>query len=118
MYSKSKRVMVVLAALGLGMTFSLANTCALAKDKVWTIDTRSAKLMQDINEGQKSGELTLKEAKKLRGDLADIAHRKHLMKGDNAGKVSDEDKNKIEGDLNKVSAKIKKWELDKRVTHK
>jgi len=86
-----------------------------AKDQVWTIDTRANALMQEINAGQKSGELTVKEAKKLREDLADIAHRKHLMKGDNDGKVSDVDKNKIEGDLNKVSAKIHKLELAKRV---
>jgi hypothetical protein len=90
----------------------------LAKAPVWTIDTRAAKLMQDINDGQKSGELTVKEAKKLRSDLADIAHRKSLIKGDNEGKVSDSDKAKIEGDLNKVSVKIHKLELTKRVQKK
>ena len=102
----------------LGAVFCGFCNSAVAKGEVWTIDTRAAKLMQEINDGQKSGELTLKEAKKLRGDLADIAHRKHLMKGDNDGKVSDADKNKIEGDLNKVSAKIHKLELAKRVIPK
>jgi hypothetical protein len=104
---------VLAASLNLGTASGV-----LAKEKVWTIDTRAAKLMQEINEGQKSGELTVKEAKKLRSDLADIAHRKKLMKGDNDGKVSPEDRNKIEGDLNKVSAKIHKLELEKRVEHK
>jgi len=107
----------VVGAFSCGAAFA-APAPAPAKGKVWTIDTRANQLMQDINAGQKSGELTLKEAKKLRGDLADIAHRKHLMKGDNDGTVSDADRNKIEGDLNKVSAKIHKLELAKRVISK
>jgi hypothetical protein len=107
-----------LSVLALGMVFCGSCMGVLAKGQVWTIDTRAAKLMQEINDGQKGGELTLKEAKKLRADLADIAHRKHEMKGDNDGKVSDADKNKIEGDLNKVSAKIHKLELAKRVIPK
>jgi exo-beta-1,3-glucanase (GH17 family) len=117
MYSKNRTGAFVIAALALGVSFCFADSAALAGQK-WTIDTRSAKLMQEINDGQKNGSLTLKEAKKLRSDLADIAHHKHEKKLDNNDKVSDEEKNKIEGELNKVSAKIKKLELDKRVTHK
>ncbi|MBU6453710.1 MAG: hypothetical protein KGS72_18160 [Cyanobacteria bacterium REEB67] len=117
--SVRKSAAVASLAIALATSVNLASAVgALAKDKVWTIDTRAARLMQEINEGQKNGELTVKEAKKLRSDLADIAHRKKLMKGDNDGKVSPEDRNKIEGDLNKVSAKIKKLELEKRVEHK
>ena len=116
-FRKTTSVAILAIALGVSVNVGTAGG-VLAKDKVWTIDTRAAKLMQEINEGQKSGELTVKEAKKLRSDLADIAHRKKLMKGDNAGKVSPEDRNKIEGDLNKVSAKIQKLELEKRVEHK
>jgi uncharacterized protein YdeI (BOF family) len=100
------------------LSLSLISMPALAEEKVWTIDTRANELMHRINEGQKAQELTVKEAKKLRGDLADIAHRKKMMKGDNDGKVSPEDRNKIEGDLNKVSEKIKKLELEKRVEKK
>ena len=102
----------------LGVVFGvLALPAALAEAK-WTIDSRAAKLMQEINEGQKSGQLTVKEAKKLRGELAEIAHRKHEEKGDNSGKISPKFRQKIEGDLNKVSTKIHKLELEKRVNDK
>jgi len=104
--------------LALAAVLCLNGLPASAKGKVWTIDTRAAKLMQEINEGQKSGALTLKEAKKLRSELADIAHRKHEMKGDNDGTVSEKDKLKIEGALNKVSTKIHKMGLEKRVDTK
>ncbi|MBS1994955.1 MAG: hypothetical protein JSS86_01535 [Cyanobacteria bacterium SZAS LIN-2] len=101
----------------LGAVLCLATQPLLAKEEKWTIDSRANKLMQEINEGQKRGDLTVKEAKKLRSDLADIAHRKHEMKGDNQGKVSPKDRLKIEADLNKVSTKIHKLELEKRVKH-
>ena len=114
--SFNKTVCGALAIVALSLSVNCGQ--ALAKEKIWTIDTRANELMHQINEGQKSQELTVKEAKKLRSDLADIAHRKKMMKGDNDGKVSLEDRNKIEGDLNKVSEKIKKLELEKRIEHK
>jgi len=110
--SQAKNVLVLVAVL------CLSGLPVSAKGKVWTIDSRAAKLMQEINEGQKSGSLTVKEAKKLRSELADIAHRKHEMKGDNDGTVSEKDKLKIEGALNKVSTKIHKIGLEKRVDPK
>jgi polyhydroxyalkanoate synthesis regulator phasin len=96
---------------------SIAVDC-LAKGTVWTVEARSEKLMQEINDGQKNGELTLKEAQQLRSDLAEVAHRKHKLTGNDAGKMSDDDKNTIEKMLNKVSTKLKKLELAKRVNSK
>jgi len=110
--SQALNIMILGAVLGV-----LALPGALAEEK-WTIDSRAAKLMQEINEGQKSGQLTVKEAKKLRKELADIAHRKHVEKGDNSGKISPKFRQKIEGDLNRVSSKIHELELEKRVNNK
>lgn len=105
----------------LGAVFcSFASDCS-AKETVWTVEARSAKLMQEINDGQKNGELTLKEAKQLRSDLADIAHHKHSLgekSGADSGKMSDGDKSAIEKMLNKVSTKLHKLELAKRVNPK
>lgn len=84
--------------------------------KVWTIDDRQQKLMQEINAGQKSGELTLKEAHSLRKEEAEIARKKAKMKGKNLGKLTSENISELEEDLNKVSVELNKLKLEKRVT--
>lgn len=82
--------------------------------KTWTVDERQTQLMQDINAGQKSKELTLKEANKLRSDLADVARKKKKFLQKNKNKLSPEDTAILEGDLNKVSVNISKLKLEKR----
>jgi hypothetical protein len=90
---------------------------ALAKN--WTIEERQTQLMQDINTAQKEKQLTAKEAKKLRADLAEIARHKAEMKGKSADqKLTAEDNTKLESDLNDISVKIKKVQLNKRVDAK
>lgn len=85
--------------------------------KVWSIDDRQGQLMQDINKGQKLNQLTSKEAKKLREALSGIARKKKkFQNGEGSSKAfSDTQKSELESDLNKVSADIKKVELEKRV---
>ncbi len=86
-----------------------------AKPKVWTIDARQEQLMKDINEGQKGKQLTKKEADRLRGDLADVARRKKKMKAKaEDGKLTDDNKKDLEGDLNAISDHIHKYKLEKR----
>lgn len=79
-----------------------------------TIEDRQDQLMSNINESQKSGELTTKEARNLRSDLADMAHKKAKLKMKN-GKLSEENKKQFEADLNKISVEINKRKLAKRV---
>ncbi len=99
----------------LALFLCLAAYPAFAKGKVWTIEARQAQLMQDINEGQKGKQLTKKESDRLRSDLADVARRKKKMKSKNDGGALTEDQKKdLEGDLNKISDDIHKYELEKR----
>lgn len=93
--------------------------CQLASDaKTWTVDDRQTKLMQDINQGQKSGELTLKEAHDLRKLEAGIARKKARMKAKGRGVLTDDDLNDLEKDLNKVSVDLNQYKLEKRVTQR
>ncbi|HNB23903.1 MAG TPA: hypothetical protein PKZ32_15915 [Candidatus Melainabacteria bacterium] len=114
-----------LIGLTVSMKFAFLTTAALfiliaslateATAKVWTIDDRQSQLMKDINEGQKGKQLTKKEADHLRSDLADVARKKKKMKNkaDN-GKLTEDDKKELEGDLNKISDAIHKYKLEKR----
>jgi hypothetical protein len=88
-----------------------------AYSKVWSIDERQLRLMQDINQGQKLKQLTPKDAKKLREQLSGIARKKKkFQNGDGPSKVfSNSQKSELESDLNKVSTDIKKVEREKRV---
>ncbi len=73
--------------------------------------------MQQINEGQKASELTVKEAKSLRKDLANLAKKKANMKAkaDKKNTLTKENQIELEGDLNKISVEIQKLKLEKRV---
>ncbi len=70
--------------------------------------------MRDINDGQKAKELTVKEAKKLRKDLANLAAKKAKMKAKSEETLTAEDKLVLEGGLNNISVEIKKLKLEKR----
>lgn len=105
----------LLFSLLLGSTL-LLSSAEFADAKEWTINERQDQLMKDINEAQKKNDLTDKEAKKLRGRLADVARKEVKMRGKkSSGSLSDADKATLEGDLNNVSVDIKKYALEKRV---
>jgi len=92
-----------------GLIFSGAE----ARQK-YTITKRINALSWKINAGQRSGELTLKEANSLRDDVSDINSRISRFKSHNGGKLSYTDENKIEKDLNRLSLRVQKKELSKR----
>ncbi len=79
-------------------------------------DEGQAKLMQQINAGQKDNQLTVKEANKLRKDLSHVARKKAKMLGKTNRKLSEQDRAELISDLNDISNNIHKLELEKRVT--
>lgn len=81
--------------------------------KTWTVEQRQTKLMQDVNAGQKSGALTVKQSRKLRKNLANVARKKAKMKLKNEGKVSIEDNAKLQSRIDEASSKIKTEQLKK-----
>lgn len=103
-----------LAVLG-----ALAMVAAPANAKEWTIYERQTQLMKDVNDAQKSGDLTDKEAKSLRHDLAEVARKKAKMKDkSDDGEPTIDNKIVLEKDLNKVSVALKKLSLQKRIKAK
>ena len=96
---------------------SFFSTTLSAEAKEWSIDDRQQALMQQINEGQKAKELTVKEAKSLRKDLANLAKKKANMKtkAKSGNALTKENQTELEGDLNKISVDIQKLKLEKRV---
>src|SRR5438477_7844978 len=95
-FMATNRALVMLLAT----TFLLA----LPSDaKKWTIYERQVKLNDEIAAGQKSGDLTLKEATTLHDDAEDISKSIAKMKDKNAGKLTYKDETNIEKRLNKLS---------------
>lgn len=80
-----------------------------------TISQRQQRLMEKISRAEKSGELTVKEANNLRKASDKITDREARMRAKNGGKLSYEDINSIENDLNRLSTKLHKDQLAKRV---
>lgn len=74
--------------------------------KTWTVAERQARQMQDINAGQKSGQLTPKQADKLRGKLAQVARSKAKLRSKQNGKLSADKTASLQTGLNKVSSDI------------
>ena len=114
----TKKAPIILAAL----TVLLFNTAILAEAakatksvKKITIEDRQDQLMSNINQSQQSGELTIKEARKLRSELADLAHKKAKLKTKKNNKLTEDDMTKLESDLNKISVEITSLKLAKRV---
>lgn len=99
------------------IAYTIACTVALtpAQSKEWTIWARQQELMKQVNAGQKSKELTAKEAKRLRGDLSDVARKKKSFRNDDKTPMTDEEKKAVEKKLNDVSLEINKLKLEKRV---
>jgi uncharacterized membrane protein YgaE (UPF0421/DUF939 family) len=81
-----------------------------------TITERQEMLLDKVNKAEKSGELTADEANSLRNSHAKIMDKETRMKSKNGGKLSYKNINQIEKDLNKISNKLHKKELAKRVS--
>ncbi|MCA9814437.1 MAG: hypothetical protein KC652_04930 [Cyanobacteria bacterium HKST-UBA01] len=104
-----KAVPLLLAAISLAVS-----SAAMAKD--FTIYDRQIQLMKDVNQAQKTSELTGKEAHKLRKKLAVVARKKRkMLKKDDESQLSTANRIELEKDLNDISVEIKKLSLEKRV---
>lgn len=83
--------------------------------KKWTVTQRQERLSSEIDSAYRANQLTLKEADKLKGEVLRIAEREQKMKVKNGGKLSYENTNDLEKDLNSLSVKLHKKVLEKRV---
>ena len=92
-----------------------SGTPALSAEPEWNVDTRTQRLMQEINLAQKENQLTDKEAKKLRSDLADIVAKKTRWRDKAKGLLTEKQNRSLEKDINSVSVKLHKLQLEKRV---
>jgi hypothetical protein len=84
-----------------------------AQSETPTTDEGQAKLMRDVNAGQKSNQLTPKEANKLRKDLSHVAREKANMLAKTDRKLDTADTAKLKSDISQVSDKIHKHEQEK-----
>lgn len=83
--------------------------------KKYTVYQRQAALNKRINAAERAKELTFKEARSFRNDLANIEEDKCKMITKNNGKLSYADEDKLEKRLNKVSVGIQNKKLEKRI---
>ena len=81
--------------------------------KPLTMEERQEQLMSNINQAQGNHELTTKEARSLRSQLADLAHKKAKIKQKKTT-LSPEDIQKLDTGLNNISVSINKLKLEKR----
>ncbi|HMW90908.1 MAG TPA: hypothetical protein PLF23_09995 [Candidatus Obscuribacter sp.] len=107
--------LLTLSLCGAGLAISSINFCAPVQAKKMTVYDRQVALKKEIDAGEKSKELTLKEASKLREKLESINEKKEKMLAKNGGKLSYKDEEKMEKWLNGVSIDIQKKRLAKRV---
>jgi len=114
---KLRRISRSLACINLIAVVAMLSTTA-APAKTWTIYQRQLAEQTRIKKGEKSAELTKKEADGLRSDMADIDNKIAKAKSKNGGKISIKDQGKIEKALNDVTLKIEKLELAKRTQPK
>lgn len=84
-------------------------------DAKFTISQRQNILLKKINRAERSGDLTHKEAVSLRKKRSDIIAMESRMRNRNNGKLCYADINKVENELNKLSLRIQKKALAKRV---
>ena len=107
--------LLTLSLCGAGLAISSIYSCAPVQAKKMTVYDRQVALKKEIDAGEKSKELTLKEASKLREKLESINEKKEKMLAKNGGKLSYKDEEKMEKWLNGVSIDIQKKRLAKRV---
>lgn len=92
-----------------------AGSVSPADAKKYTIYQRQIALKTRVNKAERAKELTFKEAKHFRDELADVQEDKDKMISKNNGRLSYEDENKLEKKLNSISTSITKHKLEKRV---
>lgn len=96
---------------------ALSTSCLAAQSKeAMTITDRQTSLMETVASAEKSGELTYKEANSFRKSEGKIVAKIVKMKSKNDGKLSYNNINEIERKLNKMSNKLHKLQLEKRVS--
>lgn len=110
------KVIVVVSLVGAVVANSLS-TPTLAKRPL-SISQRQVILMKRINRAERTNELTFKEANRLRDDLQSLIDREERMKEKNGGRLTWDNIGTVEKDLNKISVKIQKWQLEKRIAAK
>lgn len=93
----------------------LSNEVDAKTAKKWTITERTEALKKEIDDGQKAGELTAKEGESLKEQAGKVDAKIVKMKSKNDGKLSYDNENTLEKDLNKLSLRIQKLKLEKRV---
>jgi hypothetical protein len=111
-----RKGLLFLAALLVASSVGFLSSNVDAKtDKKWTITERSEALKKEVDAGQKAGELTAKESESLKEQAGKIDAKIVKMKSKNDGKLSYDNENSLEKDLNKLSLRIQKLKLEKRV---
>ncbi len=103
---KSQNIFAMLAIIAI-----LQVPVAVAADKMTTYE-RQVNLMKRVNDGQKSKELTPKQAKGLRKDLSKIAVSKQKIRDAKPGKNQSENKQDVEENLTEISEKMEKYKKD------
>lgn len=86
-----------------------------ADAKKWTVTQRQQALSHEVDKAYRANQLTLKEADGLKKDISKVANREQKMRSKNGGKLSYEDNTDLEKDLNSISVKLQKRQLEKRV---
>ena len=105
--------------LGLAVSiFFFQPAATSAKAKHWTITDRQQALSVKVTAGEKSNNLTKKEADKLRKRLQAVNEHISNAKTKNGGQLSYKDQGKIEKELNGISVDLDKKELEKRALPK
>lgn len=105
----------VVSALVVLAVLQIAPQSSEARSHRYTITQRHQILAAKINRMERTGELTLREARSLRDDNQDIWQKVHRMKVRNGGKLSYDNIAEVEKDLNRISNRIHKKALAKRV---
>ena len=108
-----KRLFVLSLATALCLAVFL--NASPAQSKRLVIDEGQAKLMQEINKGQKSKQLTPKEANKLRKDLSHVARQKAKELNKTNRKLTAEDSEKLKSDVSEIRDKMLNLEREKSI---
>ncbi len=112
---KFVKIFGIVSSLVVASSWSMPTEAKSAKQPDKTVTQRQVELMKDIDASEKSGELTFKEAAALRKSGVKVTEKEARMKDKNGGKLSYKNITEIEGDLNKISNKNHKQQLQKRV---
>ena len=103
------------STLAVAVAALVALSLSPAQAKKWTVTQRQEKLSIEIDRAFKANQLTLDEADGMKKEAAKIATKEEKMKSKNGGKLSYSDDTELEKELNKLSVKLHKKMLEKRV---